>query len=447
VQPDSGELAVSVRVVSRWDPGSARASGIAAIYQQPALFPDLGVAENMALALEAGGALRRIRWGAIKRRAAELLKRVGGAIDPERLASTLSMPEQQLVEIAKALGADSRILIMDEPTASLTQREVEMLFGVIAALRSEGVGIVYISHRLEEIASIADRITVLRDGETVATLQRGEATRQTLIGLIAGSETAGSLRPRGAGQSETGDTALELRAVGNPSGLRDIHLSLRAGEILGVAGLVGSGRTRLAEALFGLAPADSGTILLGGRPVRIGSPEDAIRLGIGYVPEDRRRHGVILDMSVAANVSLASLKKVARGGMLRTSEERLLAEDYVGRLRIKTPSVEADAAALSGGNQQKVALARWLAIRPRVLILDEPTQGVDIGAKAEIHGLMAEFAARGMAILMISSELSEILAMSDRIAVMRAGGIRGLLQRNEATQENILSLALEDRVA
>jgi rhamnose transport system ATP-binding protein len=430
VQPDSGALTVSGHTIPLMDPAAARALGIAAIYQQPSLFPDLTVAENIALALEGGSAFRRVRWREMNRRAAALLARVGGSIDPERLVATLSMPEQQLVEIAKAIGANAKVLIMDEPTASLTHRETEMLFAVIATLRREGVGIIYISHRLEEISSIADRITVLRDGETVATFQKGEASRQQLIALIAGRETTENFRER---SSVAGETVLELPGL---------NFSVRAGEILGVAGLVGSGRTRLAKALFGLAPADIGEIRLKGRAVRIESPVDAIRMGIAYVPEDRRRHGVILDMPVSANVSLANLRSVSRKGLLQTADERRLAEGYVGRLRIKAPSVETDTAALSGGNQQKVALARWLAIDPLVLILDEPTQGVDVGSKSEIHHLMAELAARGVAIVMISSELSEILAMSDRIAVMHDGAIRGVLAREEATQEKILSLVM-----
>ena len=444
VKADSGEIAVSGKIVPEMDPATSRALGIAAIYQQPSLFPDLTVAENIALALELGHPFRRVRWRDRNQSASELLRRVGGEIDPIRLVSSLSMPEQQMVEIAKAIGADAKVLIMDEPTASLTHRETETLFGVIASLRREGVGIIYISHRLEEISSIADRITVLRDGETVATLQRGEASRQQLIALIAGRADVESFIDR---KTPHGEVVLELRGLTSGVRLRDIHLSLKAGEILGVAGLVGSGRTRLAKALFGLAPADSGEIVLHGRSVRIGSPEDAIRMGIGYVPEDRRQHGVILEMPIAANVSLANMKRVSRHGLLRASEEQHLAEEYRERLRIKTSSVEADTSTLSGGNQQKVALARWLAIDPLVLILDEPTQGVDVGAKSEIHNLIVELASRGVGILMISSELEEILAISDRIAVMQGGAIRGILPREQATQENILSLALEDRIA
>jgi len=437
---DSGTLVVCGRIVQHNDPRIARSMGIAAIYQQPSLFPHLSVAENIALALESGSMWRKVNWSLRNRWAVEFIGRAGGSIEPERLASTLSMPEQQLVEIAKAIGADAKVLIMDEPTASLTDREVENLFNVIRLLRSRGVGIIYISHRLDEISSIADRITVLRDGETIATRRRDEVDRSELISIMVGRELAAVFPKR---QVSLGDVVLELRHVVNRSvGLHDISLSVRSGEILGLAGLVGSGRTQLAETLFGLTPADSGEILLRSAPVRIGSPLDAIQLGIGYMPEDRRQHGVVLDMPVSANTSLANLKSVGRRGLIDRNKEHELAQSYVSRLRIKTPSVYAEARTLSGGNQQKVALARWLAINPAVLILDEPTQGVDVASKSEIHRLMLDLVERGLAIIMISSELPEILGMSDRIAVMHAGAVSGVLTREEATQQKILSLAL-----
>jgi rhamnose transport system ATP-binding protein len=439
--PDSGSLTVGGQPVRHMDPHIARALGIAAIYQQPSLFPHLTVAENIALALEHGSGWRRVDWTRRNRHAADLLARIGAAIDPERLVETLSMPEQQIVEIGKALGADARIVIMDEPTASLTDREVERLFDVIARLREHGVGVIYISHRLEEVLAIADRTTVLRDGETIATRSREEVDRATLIGMMVGRELAAVFPKRSV---PLGDVALDLRGVSHDAtGVRDVSLTVRRGEILGLAGLVGSGRTQLGETIFGLTPADRGEILLGGRAVRIGSPADAIRLGIGYVPEDRRRHGVVLDMAVAANASLANLAAVSRRGLIDSKLESAAAEHYVQRFRIKTPSVTTPVASLSGGNQQKVALARWLSIRPAVLILDEPTQGVDVGSKAEIHELMQGLADEGLAIVMISSELPEILGMSDRIAVMRAGTIRGVLTREEATAPRILALALE----
>jgi rhamnose transport system ATP-binding protein len=365
---------------------------------------------------------------------------LGAAIDPERLAGSLSMPEQQMVEIAKAIGAGARALIMDEPTASLTDLEVDRLFEVIGTLRVQGAGIIYISHRFNEIFAIADRITVLRDGETIATRPASGLDRARLIELMVGRPVAAIYPQR---EISIGETVLELRNVCcEKSSLRNISLGVRSGEILGLAGLVGSGRTELAEMIFGLRPADSGDILVDGRPVRIASPSQAIAAGVGYVPEDRRRHGVIPEMPITANTSLASLTNVSRYGLVDARGERSLTEQYVSELRIKAPSVSAVTATLSGGNQQKVALARWLATAPRVLILDEPTQGVDVGAKAEIHRLIADLARRGVAILMISSELPEILGMSDRIAVMRAGTISEILSRSEATQQKILARAL-----
>jgi rhamnose transport system ATP-binding protein len=440
VARDAGSIEISGQSVTRLDPHSARALGIAAIYQHPSLFPDLTVAENIALSLEPGSPWRRVDWRGRRRVAAELLARIGASIDPDRTVDTLSMPEQQIVEIAKATGAEARIVVMDEPTASLTGREVERLFHAVARLRGQGVGIIYISHRLEEVFAVADRITVLRDGETVATVSPKDVTPAQLIRLMVGREVSAVFPKR---EVEIGDIALKLRAVGHwPSGVHHVSLSVRRGEIVGLAGLVGSGRTELAEVIFGLRPATSGTIEVAGNAVRITSPSQAIARGIAYVPEDRPRHGVVLEMAVAANASLAHLDGVSSHGLIDTTAERTAAAGFVDRLRIRTSSVDAEAASLSGGNQQKLALARWLATQPRILILDEPTQGVDVGSKAEIHAIMGTLAASGLAILMISSEMLEILGLSDRIAVMHAGTIRGVLGRAEATEDRILELAL-----
>jgi rhamnose transport system ATP-binding protein len=440
--PDRGELEVNGRIVAAMDPGLSRTLGIAAIYQQPSLFPDLTVAENIAMALETGGAWRRLDWTARRRQAAALLERIGAAIDPLRLVETLSMPEQQIVEIAKAIGAEAKIVIMDEPTASLTEREVERLFAVIALLKTHGCGIVYVSHRLEEVFAIADRITVLRDGETVKTCDRGDVDRPALIRMMVGRELSAVFPKRAV---PLGEIALEVRHLSHrATGVADVSFSVRRGEILGLAGLVGSGRTQLAEVLFGLAPADAGEIRVRGQAVRLGSPRAAIEAGIAYVPEDRRQHGVVLEMSVASNASLASLGAVSRRGLIDRPREQAAAERYVERFRIKTPSVEADVGTLSGGNQQKVALARWLSTNPSILILDEPTQGVDVGSKAEIHSLMQSLAEQGLAIIMISSELPEILGMSDRIAVMHAGRIRGVIDRADATQAAVMAMALDE---
>ena len=441
VMADSGSLVIAGRPIKQYDPAIARSLGIAVIYQQPALFPHLSVAENLAIGLESGGPWRRIDWRARHQRANELLAHTGARLEPGRLISELSMPEQQLVEIAKAIGAEAKILIMDEPTASLSEREVTHLLEVIRNLRSRGAGIIYISHRLEEVSALADRITVLRDGESVATVPAGEVDRAAMIRMMVGRELSSVFPKR---QVPVGDIAIEVRHLVNGArGLRDISLSVRRGEILGIAGLVGSGRTELAETLFGITPADRGEILIDGHQVEIGSPAQAIQLGIGYVPEDRRRHGVVLDMPITSNTSLANLHEVSRYALIERAKECRVAQLYVDRLQIKTPSIFAEAGTLSGGNQQKVALARWLATAPSILILDEPTQGVDVGSKSEIHGLMMDLAEQGIAIIMISSELPEVLGMSDRIAVMRSGKIAGVLSRNEATQSRVLSLALE----
>ena len=437
---DSGTLTVDGHIVAHNSPAAARALGIAAVYQQPALFPDLTVEENIALALESAALWRRIDWGARRRKARELLERCGAEISPERTVGTLSMPEQQLVEIAKAIGARARILILDEPTASLTDREVERLFRVIAVLRGEGVGIIYISHRLDEVAAIADRVTVLRDGQTIATRDMSDVDRAQLVRLMVGRDIHAIFPKR---EVPIGEVALQVGRLGcRAAGIRDITFEVRRGEILGIAGLVGSVRTELAETLFGLTPCDEGAIMLRGSVMRIESPAGAIRMKLGYLPEDRRQHGVVMEMTIAANTSLANLDAVSRHGLIDAALERNLAMGYVERLRIKTQSIYTETGSLSGGNQQKVAVARWLAIHPEVMILDEPTQGVDIGSKSEIHQIMVDLAEQGMAIVMISSELPEILGMSDRIAVMHGGTIAGILSRAEATQEKVLALAL-----
>jgi rhamnose transport system ATP-binding protein len=441
---DAGTIVIAGHDVPQMDPHQAQRLGIAAIYQQPALFPDLTVAENIALALEGGHLFRRVDWRGRRDRAAMLLDRVGASIDPDRLVGSLTMPEQQLVEIAKAIGTNARILIMDEPTASLSEREVQRLFDVIRTLRGQGVGIVYISHRLEEIEAIADRITILRDGRSMTTRPASELSRADIIKLMVGREVVFTAMPQG--QLEAGAIALELDGVGQTeSGVHDVSLHVRHGQIVCLAGLVGSGRSELAEIVFGLRPADSGEIRIDGTARRIESPLHAIRAGVGYLPEDRRRHGVILEMSVAANISLAHLADVASGGLIDAARERTSAAEYVERFRIKTPDTAAPVETLSGGNQQKVALARWLSISPTVLVLDEPTQGVDIGSKAEIHSLVRELAARGLAVLVISSELSEVLALAHRILVMRAGTLVGELSPRDATQDAVLALALGHR--
>lgn len=439
-RPDSGLLAINGQSIDHNNPTLAKSLGVAVIYQQPALFPDLTVAENIALRLETGQPWRIIQWRSRQRRAQQLLDRVGAAISPQAFVRDLTMPQQQLVEIASALGSDARILILDEPTASLSDREVENLFRVIRELKSQNVGMIYISHRLEELPQIADRVSVLRDGNFVATKPMAEVDRAELIRLMVG-RSLDAVFPKI--EVPPGEIVLEAKSLScRASGVKTVNLQVRAGEILGLAGLVGAGRTELARIIFGLTPADEGQILLKGQPVTIKSAQNAVDLGIAYVPEDRRRHGVILDMPIASNITLAMLDKLTSLGMIRSKEEKRIAKSFVEMLAVKTPSISTPAGNLSGGNQQKVAVARWLATGPSVIILDEPTQGVDVGAKSEIHRLMGELAKKGLAIIMISSELPEILGMSDRIAVMHGGQIVGELSRHEATQEKILELAL-----
>ncbi len=440
VTPDAGQIQLNGETITQNSPGVSKQLGIAAIYQQPALFPELSIAENIAIGSEESSVFSRVDWRARKQRASELLARVGARIDPDAEAGDLTMPQQQLVEIARALGADARVLIMDEPTASLSEEDTQKLFTVIRQLRADGVGIIYISHRLEELPLIADRVTVLRDGRTIDTKLMSEVSRQQLIQLMVGRELSAVFPKKSV---ELGEVVLELKQLGCvASGIHDVNLSVRAGEIVGLAGLVGGGRTELARTIFGLTPADQGEIFLGGKPARIDSAGQAIECGIAYVPEDRRRHGVILDLSISANITLASLDRFSRLTALDFGREKETAAEYTRRLGIKTSAIYAPVATLSGGNQQKVALSRWLVTKPSLLILDEPTQGIDVGAKSEVHALMTELAAQGVAILMISSELPEILGMSDRIAVMFGGTIVSTLDRSEATQEKILALAL-----
>jgi rhamnose transport system ATP-binding protein len=449
-QPDSGKIEIDGHEIHRLTPASAHASGIAAIYQQPALFPDLSVAENIALALEKPSPVRPVRWDMRRRQAAELLKRIGADIDPSLEVRQLSMPEQQLVEIARAIGTGARILILDEPTASLTKKEVELLYAIVRDLRSRSVGMIYISHRLEEIFAIADRVTVLRDGESVGTNPIDSLNEAQLIRMMVGREVSTIYPPRHPSSSSSSSTPLPSIALSvqnlccRASNITNISFELRSSEVLGLAGLVGAGRTELARILFGITPADSGEILVNGKSVQIRTPLDAIEHGIAYVPEDRRRHGVILEMPVSANITMGIHPEVFHGTWLRLDAERSLSENFVRDLGIKTSTVDAPTATLSGGNQQKVALARWLAAKPKILILDEPTQGVDVGAKSEIHRLIRLLAGQGLAVLMISSDLPEILGMSDRIAVMRGGTLVAMLPGN-SNAHDVMAAALGQR--
>ena len=442
VEPTSGEVILSGERLTENSPAISKSKGVAAIYQQPALFPELTVAENIAIGMERPSAFSRVDWNKRRRIAADLLERVGARINPETTAGELSMPQQQLVEIARSLGVDAKVLIFDEPTASLSEEDAQNLFRVIRELRGQGVGMIYISHRLEELPAIADRVTVLRDSRTIETRDMSSVSSEDLIRLMVGRELSAVFPKR---EVKHGDVIFELTNLTSKSaGIKNVNLSVRAGEIVGVAGLVGAGRTELAKTIFGLEAPDSGSILLRGQPISIGHPCEAIDYGIAYLPEDRRRHGVVLDFPISANITLASLKKLSGFGGINFGfgREKEIAVEYTRKLGVKTPAIFKPVSTLSGGNQQKVALSRWLMTKPSVLILDEPTQGIDVGAKAEIHELMMELAEQGVAILMISSELPEVLGMSDRIAVMSGGTIVKIFERTDATQDKILSVAL-----
>jgi rhamnose transport system ATP-binding protein len=454
-QPDDGAIEINGERVEKLSPAAAHKLGIACIYQQPALFPDLTVAENIGLRLERAKSFSRVDWNSRRGQAQKLLQRIGAEISPEAEVRSLSMPEQQLVEIACALGAGARIVIMDEPTASLTQKETHLLFAVVKDLRASGVGVIYISHRLEEIFQLADRVTVLRDGESVGTNKVGEMNEASLIKLMVGREVSAIYPPA---ESEPGEIVLSLKNLGCAAGgVKNVSLEIRAGEVVGMAGLVGAGRTELARTIFGITPADSGEIFLrsgtgvspvrtGGTPVplqkvEIHSPQDAVAHGIAYVPEDRRRHGVILEMPIAQNMTMAIHRRIFPGTWLRFGAEKQLALEFIRDLAVKTSGPDAPGNSLSGGNQQKVSLARWLATKPKLLILDEPTQGVDVGAKSEIHKIIRSLAKNGLAVLMISSDLPEILGMSDRIAVMRGGTIAAILPGKSDAHE-VMAVAL-----
>ena len=440
ITPDAGTIRLHGETLEHLTPAKSRALGISVIYQQPALFPDLTIAENIAMASESEHLWRRIDWKQRNAHASELLERIGASPRPQTLVSTLSMPEQQLVEIAKALDADSKVVIMDEPTASLGDRDAANLFRIVRDLQEKGTAVIYISHRFEELFELADRVTVLRDGESIGTAPMQGMTSRQLIRMMVGRELETVFPKR---QSRLGKPLLEVQDLScRRQAVHSASFVLREGEVLGLAGLVGAGRTQLAETLFGLTPADDGNIIVDGTPAQIDSPQKALQLGIAYVPEDRRRHGVIMDFSIALNTTLASLREISRRGFLRFDLERTTANEYYQRFRIKAPSVETPVRNLSGGNQQKVSLARWLMTQPRVLILDEPTQGIDVGAKSEIYTLISELAERGLAILLISSELPEVLGMSDRVAVMHRGIITRILERDEADAHRVMELAL-----
>ncbi len=438
--PDAGSIAMAGSPVTIPGPREAHDLGIITIYQELSLINALSVGENIFLGdlPTRGGGAWNVDWPEVWRRSDELLERVGLRIRSQTLVRELSVAQKQLVEFARALARNVRVLILDEPTSSLTERETERLFEIIATLRERGVGIIYISHRLEEVFRIAQRVTVLRDGKLVGTLPTSEASEDRLVRMMVGRDLS-----RLFTQARETDAPVRLAARGLSRGkaLYDVDLEVRAGEIVGLAGLVGAGRTELVRCLFGADRLDKGEILLDGRPVKIRTPGDAVDLGIALVPEDRKLQALILGMGVRENLSLPMLDRLGSPYVPSRTQERSLVREYIDNLSIRTPHMEQRVGALSGGNQQKVVIARWLATKPKVLILDEPTRGIDVGAKAEVHALIARLAESGVAILMVSSELPEILGMSHRILVMRGGRIVAEMPRSEASEEAIMAAA------
>jgi rhamnose transport system ATP-binding protein len=439
-QPDKGEMYLDGKRVSFSDTRESRQAGIAAIYQELSLFPDLDVAENIFVGRQPTTTGGRIDWRKLYADAGNLLLSLGVHLDLKQKARSLSIAQQQMVEIARAFSINARILIMDEPTSSLTLNEVADLFRLVRRLRDEGTAIVFISHRLEELFELTDRVTIMRDGSYVDTCLLKDVTRDDLIRLMVG-RTITDLFPKQ--DVKAGEVVLNVENLARAGSFRDVSFELRQGEILGMAGLVGAGRTNVARAIFGVEPATAGRIQLAGREVAITSPQQAIKLGLAYVPEDRQLHGLIPAMPITSNISLPMLNKYAKRGWLQDKTERKAAYDAALQMEVRANNMWQLARELSGGNQQKIVLSKWLSTKPRILILDEPTRGIDVGTKAAVHALMSKLASEGMAILMISSELPEILGMSDRVLVMREGHITGHFSRAEATQEKIISAATQ----
>lgn len=437
---DGGSIYINGKETEINSPHHAQNLGISTIYQEFNVVPDLSIAENIFLGRQPtkDKVLQLVDWKKMYKEAEELLHSLELDIDSRNKVRDLGVAEKQMVEIAKALSVKSKVLILDEPTAVLTAREIEKLFAVINNLKSQGVGIIYISHRLEEIQHIGDSVTVLRDGTLVGTIPAEKADIDTLIRMMVGRELKDKFPQR---EIEVGEEALRVEGLSRGNVLKDISFSLRKGEILGIAGLVGAGRTELGRAIFGADRISSGQLYIGGEKVQVKSPRDAIGKKICYLPEERKTNGLVLSMSVKDNITLASLGNICNGQIIRLREEKKTAEEFVNKLKVKTPDIERNVVYLSGGNQQKVVIAKWLCAKSDIFIFDEPTRGIDVGAKFEVYQLMNELVRHGAGIIMISSELPEVLGMSDRVIVMRKGEITGVFNKDEANQELILSRA------
>jgi len=439
---DSGDFELYGHPVAFRSTAESKAAGIAVIYQEPTLFPDLSVTENIFMGRQPVGRFRSIDRAKMRTDVLSLMDRLGVAIDPERPAESLSIADQQIIEIAKAISLDARILIMDEPTAALSGVEVDRLFAVARSLRDEGRALMFISHRFEEVFALCDEVTVMRDGSYIATQAIADTDVPSLVRQMVGRDIS-ELFPKV--ETEIGDPVLEVTNLSSAGTFADISLTVRSGEIVALAGLVGAGRSEVARAIFGVDPYDSGTVLLNNQPLPRRNPRAAMKAGVGFVPEDRRRQGLVVDSPVVTNITDAIRTTLTKWGFITQRREDAAAEEWAGALEVKCAALDAIASTLSGGNQQKTVLAKWLAAHPTLLIIDEPTRGIDVGTKSEVHRRMSDLAAQGMAILMISSELPEVLGMADRILVMHEGRISAELSREQATPELVMYAATHEQ--
>ncbi len=438
--PDEGHLHLNGTPTRLHSARDAWTAGITAIHQETVMFQELSVAENIFIGHMPQKGLR-VDWAEMKRRSQELLDQLEVDLRPEELLKNLSIAQRHIVEIARALSHDAQIVIMDEPTAALSQREVEDLYRMVRRLREQGKGILFISHKFEEVFELADRYVVLRDGEVVGTGEMGAVSQADLVRMMVG-RPVDQVFPKV--EVTPGPVVLEVENLRHPTEFADISFSLRAGEILGFYGLVGAGRTEVMQALFGLTRPSGGTIRLKGQPLRLSQPADAIQAGIVYVPEDRQGSGAILPLSIRDNITLPTLKAVVQGWRLNSERELALSREYGNRLDLRASNWAQHVEELSGGNQQKVVIAKWLATQPQVIILDEPTKGIDVGSKSAVHAFMGELVQQGLAVILVSSELPEVLGMADRIAVMRSGRIGQVFSRDEASAEKIVAVALDN---
>ncbi|MFK4441539.1 rhamnose transport system ATP-binding protein [Caballeronia udeis] len=438
-QPDSGELLVDGQPRTFANPAEARDAGLAVIYQEPTLFADLSIAENIYMGRQPRDRIGRIRYDEMNREVDALLQSLGVSLRAERLVRGLSIADQQVVEIAKALSLNANVLIMDEPTAALSLTEVERLFSIVRALRERDAAILFITHRLDEVFALTQRLTIMRDGLKVFDAMTADMTIDSIVSKMVGRDLD-TFYPKA--DVTPGEVCLSVRNLTRDGVFKNVSFEVRAGEIVALAGLVGAGRSEVARAIFGIDQVDAGEVHIAGKPLQLGRPQAAVRAGLALVPEDRRAQGLALELSIARNASLTVLGRLVRHGLISSRSENTLAADWGRRLRLKASDLDAPVGTLSGGNQQKVVLGKWLATGPKVLIIDEPTRGIDVGAKAEVYRTLAELVSEGMAVLMISSELPEVLGMADRILVMHEGRISADIARADANEERVMSAAL-----